>query len=151
MEKLAGIVNSITAPSTNMLWLCKNELKAFINGKWEVLNKHPETNKEELKKDNSIVELSVGNTKKIRNNNLSNLRQGQFFVLVDDKHGIGNWNSNGGNIHTIENGYNVSYSITTEGAVIKETESPDIYLEYVKMGGKLGPSDFVSDLVALLG
>lgn len=153
MEKLAGIVKSLTAPSTNMLWLYKNELRAFNNGRWVTLGPISEDNEIE-ETNNSIehVELLVGNSKKTKTHNLSKLIEGHLFIHINNNYGVCTWSSkDGGVAHITENGNNVYYSITSDGAVTKEITSPDIYLEYVRLGGKLGPSEFVSDLIALIG
>jgi hypothetical protein len=49
MRKLAGIVESSTPPSTNMLWVCGKDIKCFSKGQWITLG--PVYEKEETKPD----------------------------------------------------------------------------------------------------
>lgn len=46
MRKLAGIIESDTAPSTNMLWVCGNDIKCFSRGQWIALGPIPRRQKQ---------------------------------------------------------------------------------------------------------
>ena len=76
-----------------------------------------------------------------------------FFVQVDYGYGVGSWNpGTGGHAHIVTAyGNTVYYTLAADGTVSKEIESPDLYLEYVNQGGKLSPTEFVSELVTLIG
>lgn len=99
------------------------------------------------------VDLEIGNSAEVKAYNLERLRLGHFFVQVDYGYGVGSWNpSTGGHAHIVTAyGNTVYYNLAADGTVAKEIESPDLYLEYINQGGKLSPTDFVSELVTLIG
>lgn len=99
------------------------------------------------------VDLEIGDSAETKAYNLERLKLGHFFVQVDYGYGVGSWNpTTGGHAHIVTAyGNTVYYDLAADGAVSKEIESPDLYLEYVNQGGKLSPTDFVSELVTLIG
>lgn len=101
----------------------------------------------------TYVDLEIGNSTEAKAYNLERLRLGHFFVQIDYGYGVGSWNpSTGGHAHIVTAyGNTVYYELSADGTVTKEMESPDIYLEYVNQGGKLNPSEFISELVTLIG
>lgn len=240
MRRLAGIIESPTAPPTNMVWLYRNEFRYYNNGKWVLIGSGPVSlsnpegeatftapviklgNTTEDKQNNikvcseystnevisvdvegtlygitydvvgvyhngtvsilegnhctvfdidfntgqvtldskydtskmlTYVDLEIGNSAETKAYNLERLRLGHFFVQIDYGYGVGSWNpSTGGHAHIVTAyGTTVYYSLSADGTVSKAIESVDIYLEYVNQGGTLSPSEFVSDLVTLLG
>lgn len=240
MRRFRGIVESPTAPPTDMVWLHKHEFKYFSNGKWLTITNpvqfvNPETGEASITapviklgntttdKQNNIkvcselsttdvvsvdiegtfhglyydvvgvyhngtvsvlegnhctvfdinfndgtvsldskydtskflpyVDLEIGNSTEVKAYNLERLKLGHFFVQVDYGYGVGSWNpSTGGHAHIVTAyGNTVYYNLAADGTVTKEVESPDIYLEYVNQGGKKTPSEFISELVDLIG
>ena len=99
------------------------------------------------------VDLEIGNSAEVRAYKLERLKLGPFFVSVDYGYGVGSWNpSTGGHAHIVTAyGNTVYYDLAADGTVTKELESPDLYLEYVNQGGTKNPTEFVSELVNLLG
>lgn len=99
------------------------------------------------------VDLEIGNSAETKAYNLERLRLGHFFVQVDYGYGVGSWNpSTGGHAHIVTAyGNTVYYDLAADGTVVKKIESPDIYLEYVNQGGTRTATDFVSELVQLIG
>jgi hypothetical protein len=105
--------------------------------------------------------LEIGNSKCVKSTNLKRLRAqtvtgvtaNTFFVGIDYGYGVGNWNSStGGQAHIVTAyGDTVYYSISEDGAVVKEAESPDIYLSYINAGGTKTKEQFVNELVDLIG
>lgn len=248
MRRFRGIVESPTAPPTDMVWLHKHEFKYFSNGKWlTIINPvqfvNPETGEASItapviklgntttdKQNNikvcselsttdvvsvdiegtfhglyydvvgvyhngtvSVLEgnhctvfdinfndgtvtldskydtsqflpytiLEIGNSEYVKTANLERLRAQAvtgvtattFFVGIDYGYGVGNWNSStGGQAHIVTAyGNTVYYNITEDGEVTKGLESPDIYLDYVNAGGKKTHSEFINELVDLIG
>lgn len=151
MRYFRGIVENSTAPSTDMIWLNNKELKYFTNGKWESLKEIPIIPKE----DNSIIYLEEGDNKDIKESNLNKLKDTKdvFFVSTKYGHGVGIWNpKNGGQIHIITPyGSTIYYSIKKNGELLAPIESPDIYLNYINAGGTKTHSEFIKELVDLIG
>lgn len=159
MKQFRGIVESTYAPSHDMIWIYNNELKYFTNGKWELMNnpKVTEPEKGSVTKDNntlSYITLEVGKTKKIKSNNLNNIKEGTTnFVNINNGFGVYIFEPNtGGQAHIITAyGNTIYYSINSDGSIEKGFESPDIYLDYVNAGGKKSRENFIKDLVDLIG
>ena len=151
MRKFAGIIESTTvAPPTNYLWIKGNDALYFTNGKWvslltedsadriELETKVDDLDKEivQIKKDlsvfgseQSVVELAIGNTPKIKTANLAKLKTIQsndhtFFTNINYGYGTASWlSTTGGNALIITNeGHAVKYSIATDGEVTKLSE-----------------------------
>lgn len=99
------------------------------------------------------VDLEIGNSEEVKASNLERLQLGHFFVAIDYGYGVGSWNpTNGGHAHIVTAfGNTVYYNISSTGVVVKETESPDLYYEYIKNGGTKNPEQFIQELVNLLG
>lgn len=99
------------------------------------------------------VDLEIGNSDEVKAYNLERLQLGHFFVAVDYGYGVGSWNpTTGGHAHIVTAfGNTVYYNLSPEGIVTKETESPDLYYEYVNKGGTKTPEEFIAELVDLIG
>lgn len=99
------------------------------------------------------VDLEIGDSDTVKAYNLERLQLGHFFVQIDYGYGVGSWNpSTGGHAHIVTAfGNTVYYTITPEGIVDKEVESPDLYYEYTNAGGTKTPDEFISELVNLIG
>lgn len=99
------------------------------------------------------VDLEIGNSDEVKSYNLERLQLGHFFVAIDYGYGVGSWNpTNGGQAHIVTSyGNTVYYKLSPEGIVTKDIESPDLYYEYVKSGGTKSPTEFISELTALVG
>lgn len=99
------------------------------------------------------VDLEIGNSAEVKALNIEKLQLGHFFVAIDYGYGVGSWNpTTGGHAHIITAfGNTVYYNISPEGSVAKETESPDLYYEYLNKGGKKTPSEFIEELLNLIG
>lgn len=99
------------------------------------------------------VDLEIGNSEEVKAYNLERLKLGHFFVQVDYGYGVGSWNpTNGGHAHIVTAyGNTVYYELAADGTVSKEVESPDLYLEYVNQGGTKSPTEFIAELVNLMG
>ena len=99
------------------------------------------------------VDLEIGNSAETKAYNLERLKLGHFFVQVDYGYGVGSWNpSTGGHAHIVTAyGNTVYYNLAADGTVSKKIESPDLYLEYVNQGGKKTPTEFIKELVNLMG
>ena len=99
------------------------------------------------------VDLKIGDSDTVKQYNKEHLPTGSFFVAIDYGYGTGTWNStNGGTAHIVTaTGNTVYYNISTEGSVTKLTESPDLYWEYVQMGGTKTPTQFAIALTGLIG
>ena len=151
MRKFAGIIESTTvAPPTNYLWIKGNDALYFTNGKWvslltedsadriELETKVDDLDKEvvQIKKDlsvlgseQSVVELAIGNTPKIKTANLAKLKTIQsndhtFFTNINYGYGTASWlSTTGGNALIItDEGHAVKYSIAADGEVTKLSE-----------------------------
>lgn len=101
----------------------------------------------------SYVDLEIGDSTEVKTLNSEKLRVGQFFTAIDYGFGVGTFTPNvGGHAHIVTAyGDTVYYTITAEGAVIKEMESPDIFLEYANAGGTKSKEEFITELVTLMG
>lgn len=99
------------------------------------------------------VDLEIGNSDETKSYNLERLQLGHFFVAIDYGYGVGSWNpTSGGHAHIVTAfGNTVYYTISSTGIVTKEVESPDLYYEYAKQGGTKTPTQFVSELIDLIG
>lgn len=99
------------------------------------------------------VDLEIGNSEEVKEYNLERLKLGHFFVQVDYGYGVGSWNpTTGGHAHIVTAyGNTVYYELAADGTVSKELESPDLYLEYVNQGGTKSPTEFIAELVNLMG
>lgn len=99
------------------------------------------------------VDLEIGNSAETKAYNLERLKLGHFFVQVDYGYGVGSWNpSTGGQAHIVTAyGNTVYYTLSADGTVVKETESPDLYLEYKNQGGTKTPTEFIQELIDLIG
>lgn len=99
------------------------------------------------------VDLEIGNSDEVKAYNLERLQLGHFFVAVDYGYGVGSWNpTTGGHAHIVTAfGNTVYYNLSPEGIVVKETESPDLYYEYINKGGTKTPEEFITELVDLIG
>lgn len=99
------------------------------------------------------VDLEIGNSDEVKAYNLERLQLGYFFVAVDYGYGVGSWNpTTGGHAHIVTAfGNTVYYNLSPEGIVVKETESPDLYYEYINKGGTKSPEEFITELVDLIG
>lgn len=95
-----------------------------------------------------LVELEIGDSSTVRSSNLKKLITGQFFTTINYGYGVGTWNStNGGHAHIVTAyGNTVYYIIGVNGSVTKETETPDIYYDYINMGGTKSMTEFVAAL-----
>lgn len=162
MKKFLGIIESPTPPPTQYVWLYEGEAKYFSNGKWISLKDKVNEEKEEgsavdSKYDTSkllpYVDLEIGNSAEVKALNIEKLQLGHFFVTIDSGCGVGSWNpTTGGHAHIVTAfGNTVYYNISPEGSVAKETESPDLYYEYLNKGGKKTPSEFIEELLNLIG
>lgn len=160
MRHFRGIVESPYAPSVDMLWIYKSEIKYFSNGKWENIIVSPEITESE--NDSVIKEeilpyiiLEVGKSKEIKINNYKKLSTNKepYYVNIEGGFGVYTWDKdNGGQAHIINSyGDTIYYSINSDGSLEKAFKSPDIYLDYVNAGGKKSKEDFIKDLVTLLG
>lgn len=92
-----------------------------------------------------LIVLEIGDSSVVRKNNLAKLITGQFFTTINYGYGVGTWNSStGGHAHIVTAyGNTVYYIIGTDGSVVKEQETPDIYYDYVNSGGTKTVNDFV--------
>ena len=99
------------------------------------------------------VDLEIGNSAQTKAYNMERLQTGTFFCGIDYGFGVGTWNStNGGSAHIVTaHGNMVYYSISNDGVVAKVTESPDLYYEYIQMGGSKSPSQFAMAIADLVG
>lgn len=153
MRHFRGIVESSTAPSTDVIWIKGNEMKYYTKGKWELLNE--KFSLPELPKYDNPIILEEGKDKSIKESNLNKLKgtNGTFFVHVNYGYGVGIWDSNkGGQIHIITPyGSTIYYSIKKNGELTAPLESPDIYLEYINNGGTKSSKQFVQELIDLIG
>lgn len=151
MKTFRGIVESSTTPSTDMLWINNKELKYFNNGKWESLNEKPIL--PEIKEYKPIL-LEEGNSKNIKDSNLNILKgtTGAFFVETNYGYGTGIWNQKeGGQIHVLTPyGSSVYYSIKKNGELSAPLESPDLYVNYLSLGGQLDKNTFTTKLKDLI-
>ena len=160
MKQFRGIVESPHAPSTDMIWVYNKELKYFTNGKWEPVNTKSLTEEDSssVKAVNTdtleYITLEEGSTKAIKTSNYDKLvNRNTNFIKINNGFGIVTWdNSKGGQAHIITAyGNTLYYSISNKGAINKDFESPDIYLEYVNSGGKKTYKEFINELVDLIG
>lgn len=99
------------------------------------------------------VDLEIGNSEEVKAYNLERLQLGHFFVAVDYGYGVGSWNpTTGGHAHIVTAfGNTVYYNLSPNGVVVKEVESPDLYYEYTNAGGTKTPTQFVQELIDLIG
>lgn len=99
-----------------------------------------------------LILLEIGDSSSVRTRNLKKLVTGQFFTAINYGYGVGTWNSStGGHAHIVTAyGNTVYYMIGIDGSVIKETETPDIYYDYVNAGGTKTMTDFVIALKELI-
>lgn len=150
MRTFRGIVESNSAPSTDVIWLNNKELKYFTNGKWESLSEIPTL----PKVNKNIIVLEEGDSKNIKESNLDKLKntKDSFFVSTKYGHGVGIWNSkDGGQIHVITPyGSTIYYSIKKNGELSVPLESPDLYLNYISIGGQLDKNTFIKKLKELI-
>ena len=93
------------------------------------------------------------NLEKLQAQTLTGVTANVFFLGVNYGYGVGTWNpTNGGQAHVVTAyGNTVYYTISAEGVVTKAVESPDLYLEYVNAGGKKTSTEFVQELIDLIG
>lgn len=71
MRKLAGIIESPTAPPINMGWLHKGELRYFSNGKWILIGNNPVGFKNPTEGASiSTPVIKLGNTTEDKQNNI---------------------------------------------------------------------------------
>lgn len=155
MSKKRAIIESPYEPSKDSLWLFKNTIKAFINGKWQVvggaeltpeeieelkskvdaIDKEVGEVKQEVSVLNSkaIVELEIGNTPEIKNRNLAKLKAIQsvdhlFFADIDYGYGAAKWlPTTGGEAFIVtSSGRAVIYNIATDGSVTKASTDIDL-------------------------
>lgn len=99
------------------------------------------------------VDLEIGNSEVTKAYNLERLQLGHFFVAMDYGYGVGTWDpTNGGQAHVVTAyGNTIYYSLGADGTVTKALESPDTYLDYINNGGTKSPSEFIVELVNLMG
>lgn len=99
-----------------------------------------------------LIELAIGDSSSVKSANLKKLITGQFFTTINYGYGVGTWNStNGGHAHIVTAyGNTVYYIIGTDGSVVKETETPDIYYDYLNAGGTKSMTEFVTALKELI-
>lgn len=99
-----------------------------------------------------LIELEIGDSSSVRSANLNKLITGQFFTTINYGYGVGTWNStNGGHAHIVTAyGNTVYYIIGTDGSVVKEAETPDIYYDYLNAGGTKTMTEFVTALKELI-
>lgn len=71
MRRLAGIVESLTTPPSNMIWLYKGELRYFSNGQWVLVGNNPVT-LNNLTEGASLITpvIKLGNTTEDKQNNI---------------------------------------------------------------------------------
>lgn len=95
-----------------------------------------------------LISLEIGDNSSVRTRNLKKLITGQFFTTINYGYGVGTWNSStGGHAHIVTAyGNTVYYIIGTDGSVIKETETPDIYYDYINAGGTKTMTEFIVSL-----
>lgn len=98
------------------------------------------------------VDLEIGDSDTVKQYNKEHLPTGNFFVAIDYGYGTGTWNStSGGTAHIVTaTGNTVYYNISADGSVTKLLESPDLYWEYIQMGGTKSPTQFVIALTGLI-
>ena len=98
------------------------------------------------------VDLEIGDSDTVKQYNKEHLPAGSFFVAIDYGYGTGTWNStNGGTAHIVTaTGNTVYYNISADGSVTKLMESPDLYWEYIQMGGTKSPTQFAIVLTGLI-
>lgn len=143
------VVQSDMPNDNNVIWVCGNTAKYYNNGTWTTLGESNEDRKEleekvdslnkeigEVKKDLSIfgseqgvVELEIGNSDKIKANNLKKLQSIQtndhtFFIDINYGYGTASWLSATGGTALIitSEGHAVKYTISKDGEVTKEEE-----------------------------
>lgn len=99
-----------------------------------------------------LIELEIGDSNEVRESNLKVLTTGQFFTSINYGFGVGTWNSiSGGHAHIVTAyGNTVYYMIGADGAVTKETETPDIYYDYLSAGGTKSMTEFVEAIKILI-
>lgn len=99
-----------------------------------------------------LIELEIGDSAAVKTANIKKLITGQFFTTINYGYGVGTWNSStGGHAHIVTAyGNTVYYIIGTDGSVIKETETPDIYYDYINAGGTKTMAEFVEALKYLI-
>lgn len=104
-------------------------------------------------KSTPFLDLEEGDKEGVKIHNSEKLTSGYFFANINNSYGLGYWNSaTGGYARTINTQGNVFYySITAEGVITKESESFDLYKEYKKQGGTKTPTEFVQELIGLIG
>ena len=98
------------------------------------------------------VDLQIGDSESVKAYNKEHLPTGSFFVAIDYGYGTGTWNSTtGGQAHIVTAyGNTVYYSIDVDGSVSKLLESPDLYYEYIQVGGQKSPIQFMLVLKSLI-
>ena len=143
------VVQSDMPNDNNVIWVYGNTAKYYNNGTWTTLGESNEDRKEleekvdsldkemgEVKKDlsifgseQSIVELEIGNSDKIKTNNLKKLQSIQtndhtFFTDINYGYGTASWlPATGGNALIITSeGHAVKYTISKDGEVTKGEE-----------------------------
>lgn len=143
------VVQSDMPNDNNVIWVCGNTAKYYNNGTWTTLGESNEDRKEleekvdsldkemgEVKKDRSIfgseqsvVELEIGDSNKIKANNLKKLQSIQtndhtFFTDINYGYGTASWLSATGGTALIitSEGHAVKYTISKDGEVAKGEE-----------------------------
>ena len=143
------VVQSDMPNDNNVIWVYGNTAKYYNNGTWTTLGESNEDKKEleekvdsldkemgEVKKDlsifgseQSIVELEIGDSDKIKANNLKKLQSIQtndhtFFTDINYGYGTASWlPATGGTALIITSeGHAVKYTISKDGEVTKGEE-----------------------------
>lgn len=143
------VVQSDMPNDNNVIWVCGNTAKYYNNGTWTTLGESNEDRKEleekvdsldkemgEVKKDlsifgseQSVVELEIGDSNKIKANNLKKLQSIQtndhtFFTDINYGYGTASWlPATGGTALIITSeGHAVKYTISKDGEVTKGEE-----------------------------
>lgn len=116
MRKFRSVVESVTPPPTDCLWINNKDVKCFVNGEWIP-----------LVSDEDNKELEIGDSTEVKARNLEKLKKVEHTFLADINHGYGtaNWlpATGGQAIITTAAGGQVYYSISKDGAVIKIAEN----------------------------
>jgi hypothetical protein len=130
MNRRKAIIESPYEPPVDSLWLYEKTLKAFINGKWEVIGSGLSPEEIEELKTKVIVELEIGDTDEIKARNLEKLKAVQsvdhlFFADIDYGYGTAKWLPiTGGEAFIITStGNAVVYNIDKDGSVVKSFET----------------------------
>lgn len=98
------------------------------------------------------VDLEIGNSAETKAYNIERLQTGVFFCSLDYGYGVGSWNSVTGGQVTVITSFNhaVHYTISYDGIVTKQLETPDLYFEYINNGGTKSGEEFALALKNLV-